>query len=63
MKKNSSTKVGSSLETARYDHGYEKPETTATQGCALAILKRKGTGAIGCTIHCGGIEAHWIQDI
>ena len=51
------------METARYDHGYEKPETTATQGCALAILKRKGTGEIGCTIHCGGIEAHWIQDI
>lgn len=51
------------METTRHDHGYEKPETTATQGCALAILKRKGTGAIGCTIHCGGIEAHWIQDI
>ena len=34
-----------------------------SQGCALAILKRKGTGEIGCTIHCGGIEAHWIQDI
>ncbi len=27
-------------ESALHDHGYEKPVTTATDGCALAVLKR-----------------------
>ncbi len=38
-------------ETALHDRGYEKDETTLTDGCALAILKRTGSGNVAASFH------------
>lgn len=40
-------------ESALHDCGYEKRETTLTDGCALAILKRTGDGNIAASFQCG----------
>ncbi len=37
-------------ETARHDHGFSHCTTTAADGCALAILRRTGTGEIGLKV-------------
>ncbi len=44
-------------ETALHDCGYEKNTTTLTDGCALAILKRIGTGDISARFQGAGCDS------
>ena len=46
---------GFGSETALHDHGFEKPETTLTDGCALAILRRTSDWPALARISCLGL--------
>ncbi|MCR5006910.1 MAG: DUF4982 domain-containing protein [Clostridiales bacterium] len=48
--------MGFGSEKARHDHGFEKSSTTLTDGCALAILRKTGSGPVKVKIECCGIK-------
>ncbi len=51
---------GFGSERAVHDHGFEKPVTTLSDGCALAVLRRTGAGEVKVWMTCGDIESEII---
>lgn len=52
--------LGFGSERTKHDHGYTKPKATATDGCALAILRperKNGGEEVTVTVKCGELSA------